>query len=230
MKRIAIIQSSYIPWKGYFNIIRDADEFVFLDDVQYTRRDWRNRNLIKTLHGLKWLTIPVAVRGAFDILIKDVTTTDNDWRSQHWSLILQAYKRAKYFHLYREDFEALYLRETERNLSRINFSFIQLICTRMNIETPLRWSMEFNAPNGKSERLVHICKALNADEYLTGPSAKAYLDESLFQRNGIKVRWANYQNYPVYTQSVPPFDHGISIIDLLFNEGPNAGNYLKQII
>lgn len=229
MKRVAIIQSNYIPWKGYFNIIRDTDEFVMLDDVQYTRRDWRNRNLIKTPHGLRWLTIPVSVRGNYYTQIKDVTVAGDEWRVQHWNLITEAYKGAKYFNEYREQFEELYLRDNETNLSRINLKFIQLTNAILKISTPLRWSMEFNAPNGKSERLLHICKELNATEYVSGPAAKGYLDEALFIQNGIHVCWADYGNYPEYTQLTRPFEHGVSIIDLIFNEGPRVHDYLKRI-
>lgn len=229
MKRVAIIQSNYIPWKGYFNIIRDTDEFVLLDDVQYTRRDWRNRNLIKTEHGLKWLTIPVSVRGNFYTRIKDVNVAENSWRADHWNTIVSVYKGAKYFSKYREQFEALYLMDDECNLSKINLKFIELINSILSITTPLRWSMEFNAPSGKSDRLVHICKELNATEYVSGPAARGYLDEAQFNQNGISVHWADYQNYPVYTQLTAPFEHSVSIIDLIFNEGPNVHDYLKQI-
>ena len=89
--------------------------------------------------------------------------------------------------------------------------------------------MEFNAPSGKSDRLLHICKELNATEYVSGPAAKGYLDETLFSRNGISVRWADYRNYPEYAQLTTPFEHGVSIIDLIFNEGPHVHDYLKQI-
>ncbi len=228
-RRVAIIQSNYIPWKGFFNIIRDADEFVLLDDVQYTRRDWRNRNLIKTSSGLKWLTIPVEVKGNYFIWIKDVQVVDDAWRSDHWNNIQQAYKKAPYFSLYKEQFENIYLSNTERNLSTINFNFITLINSLLNITTPIRWSMEFDSPSGKSERLIHICKCLKADEYISGPAAKEYMDILQFKQNNIHVRWANYSNYPVYHQLHPPFEHGVSVIDLLFNEGPNAQTYLKQI-
>jgi len=228
-KRVAISQSNYIPWKGYFNIIRDTDEFVLLDDVQYTRRDWRNRNLIKTPSGLKWLTIPVNVKGNYFIKIKDVQAVNDDWRIDHWSAIQQAYKKAPYFPHYKDQLEDVYLRSRERNLSMINFNFITLINLLINITTPIRWSMDFDAPSEKSERLLYICKCLKAKEYISGPAAKNYLDTQQFDKNNIQVRWADYSNYPVYNQLYPPFEHAVSIIDLLFNEGPTAFVYLKQI-
>jgi hypothetical protein len=229
-KRVAIIQSNYIPWKGYFNIINNVDEFVLLDDVQYTRRDWRNRNLIKTAAGLKWLTVPVDVKGNYFVSIKDVQAVNNDWRADHWNNIREAYKKARYFDLYKDQFENEYLGSNEQNLSKINFNFIRLINFILDIKTPVRWAMEFDAPSGKSERLIHICKCLNADEYLSGPAAREYMDIVQFEQNNIQVRWADYSNYPVYTQLYPSFEHGVSIIDLLFNEGSNAIGYLKQTI
>lgn len=228
-RRIAITQSNYIPWKGYFNIIRDTDVFVLLDDVQYTRRDWRNRNLIKTQAGLKWLTIPVDVKGNYYVRIKDVQTANDDWRIDHWNAIQNAYKRSPYFAEYREYFENIYLGSKERHLSIINFDFIKLINLLLKIETPIHWSMDFDAPSGKTERLVHISKCLNASEYISGPAAKSYLDLKQFEDNHIKVTWMDYSNYPVYRQLYEPFDHHVSIIDLLFNEGSNAPAYLNRI-
>jgi hypothetical protein len=228
-RRVAISQSNYIPWKGYFNIIRDTDDFVLLDDVQYTRRDWRNRNLIKTESGLKWLTIPVEVKGNYFIRIKDVLASNDDWRRDHWNAIQQAYKKAPYFSHYKEQFESIYLSSGERRLSIINFNFITLINLLLGINTAIHWSMDFDAPSGKSERLIHICKRLGASEYVSGPAAKDYLDTGSFERNGIQVHWADYTNYPVYHQLHPPFEHAVSVIDLLFNEGRGASAYLKQI-
>lgn len=229
-KRVAIIQSNYIPWKGYFNIIKCVDEFVLLDDVQYTRRDWRNRNLIKTQSGLKWLTIPVDVKGQYLTHIKDVRTAGSQWRKDHWTQIVEAYKKAPYFSFFGPLLKDLYLNENETSLSLINFSFIKLINKTLNILTPIRWSMEFDSPQEKTERLVHICKSVGANEYISGTAAKDYLEEGLFKQNNIKVSWTDYSTYPEYKQIHPPFEHGVSIIDLLFNEGPDAHHFLKDKI
>ena len=229
-KRVAIIQSNYIPWKGYFDIIQSVDEFVLLDDVQYTRRDWRNRNLIKTPNGIKWLSIPVQVKGNYFIQIKDVLTSDDLWRADHWNAIIEAYRKCPYFSTYQDRFESIYLGDSERALSQINFKFINLINEILNIKTPIRWAMEFDSSAEKSERLFHICRSLQADEYVSGPAAKDYLNVSLFEENNMKVRWADYSNYPVYNQQFPPFEPKVSIIDLIFNEGPNAHNYLKNVL
>lgn len=229
-KRVAIIQSNYIPWIGYFNIIQCVDHFVLLDDVQFTRRDWRNRNLIKTKSGLKWLTIPVDVKGNFHIAIKDVYATDSDWRSDHWNRIVDGYRTAPYFDWIAPAIENFYLNSQEQNLSKINHHCISLVNSILKIETPIHWSMDFNSPTDKTERLVHICKALHATEYLSGPAAKNYLNVMLFQQEGIRVLWADYPNYPPYHQLHPPFTPHVSVIDLLFNEGPHAARLLKSKI
>lgn len=230
-KRVAIIQSNYIPWKGYFNIIKCVDHFVLLDDVQYTRRDWRNRNLIKTKTGLKWLTIPVAVRSNYHIKIEDVQTDGSDWRRDHWNQLKDAYGTSQYFKEVSPFFEEIYLQTEELNLSKINYSFIKQILSILKIETPITWSMEFlGAPTGKTERLVHICKKLNATEYISGMAAKDYLEVNLFDKESIKVVWADYSGYQPYNQLYPPFEHGVSILDMLFNEGIQSVQLLKDRI
>lgn len=226
-KRVAIIQSNYIPWKGYFNIIKYVDEFVLLDDVQYTRRDWRNRNLIKTKTGLKWLTIPVDVKGNYRIKIEDVCTTGTAWRLQHWNQIREAYRLSPHFHALSPYFEELYLGSTELNLSKINLNFIRLINSLLEIGTPIYWSKVFDTPSEKSERLLHICQQLHATEYVSGSAAKEYLNTNIFQENGIQIIWADYSGYQEYQQLHPPFQHGVSVIDLLFNEGTHAVKFLK---
>src|SRR5687767_6291071 len=127
-KTVAIVQSNYIPWKGYFDLIDRADEFILLDDVQYTRRDWRNRNRIKTPRGLEWLTIPVEVKGKYHQSIKETVVSDPDWPRRHWSTISQHYARAPFFPLYRERLEELYLTTTERFLSDVNHRFLVALC------------------------------------------------------------------------------------------------------
>ena len=228
MKKIAIIQSNYIPWKGYFDIINMVDEFILYDDVQYTRRDWRNRNKIKTPQGLRWITIPVEVKGKYYQKIKDVKISDKEWGKKHWTQITQNYKKAKYFKEYKEFFKELYLNSKETYLSEINYKFIMAINEILGIKTKIRWSSEFNLVDGKNERLLGICKDCNADVYLSGPAAKGYLDEKLFEKEGIKVEWMDYSGYPEYNQLYPPFEHGVTILDLIFNEGRNATRFMKS--
>ncbi len=227
-KKVAIVQSNYIPWKGYFDLINFADEFVLYDDAQYTKRDWRNRNKIKTPNGSIWLTIPVEVKGKFYQKIKETKTVDNKWRKKHWTAITLNYSKAKYFKDYKDIFEQLYLADNERLLSRINFKFIKAINDILGIKTKIRWSEEFRLTGNKSEKLLSICKALEANVYVSGPKAKNYLDEELFAQEGIKVLWFDFTGYKEYSQLfTPPFDHYVSVIDLIFNEGKNAVKFMK---
>jgi hypothetical protein len=227
-KTVAIVQSNYIPWKGYFDLINSADEFVLYDDAQYTRRDWRNRNTIKSPNGLLWLTIPVQVKGRYFQKIKDTVVADDKWARGHWQTIVHNYSRAPYFSEHRELFEDLYLGLNERLLSQINFSFISLICRILGITTTISWSADYQLSGDKTERLLGICQQAGATRYLSGPSAKAYLEEDLFKRLGIELCYMDYDGYDEYHQLYPPFASRVSIIDLIFNEGPNARRYMKS--
>jgi hypothetical protein len=229
MKTVAIVQSNYIPWKGYFDLINLADEFILLDQVQYTVRDWRNRNRIKTPQGPAWLTIPVEVKGKRHQAINEVKISNPDWNVDHWKSIAHNYSRAKHFQYYRHLLEELYAGATDRSLSQVNFRFISAICRALGIQTRLSWSMDYQAHGIKTERLVHLCLDAGATEYLTGPAARAYLDQSLFASAGISVTYIDYAGYSEYDQLYPPFDHHVSIIDLLVSTGPEAPRYLRTL-
>jgi hypothetical protein len=227
-KKVAIVQSNYIPWRGYFEMINLADEFILFDNMQYTRRDWRNRNIIKSPTGPAWLTIPVEVKGKYLQEIKDTIISDRAWNRNHWKTIVHRYSKARHFSLYREMFEDLYLNTNETHLSRINYRFIKAICGLLGIYTKITWSMDYQLTGDRTERLVDLCKQAGATDYLTGPRAKAYLNEALFRDQDIAVSYMNYSGYPEYEQLYPPFEAAVSIIDLIFNEGPDATKYLKS--
>jgi WbqC-like protein family len=228
MKRIAIVQSNYIPWKGYFDLINSVDEFMLYDDVQYTRHDWRNRNKIKTAQGVIWLSIPIEVKGRFHQKIREARVSDGNWQATHWKSIAQAYSKTRYFAQYRERVEELYRRPPTQYLSESNHSFLSALCSLLDIHTPLTWSSDYEIVPGKTERLVALCQQAGATEYVSGPAAKNYLDETLFAKVGISVQWVDYSDYPEYRQLFPPFEHAVSVIDLLFNEGPHAWRYMKS--
>lgn len=228
MKRIAILQSNYIPWKGYFDLINSVDEFVIYDDMQYTRRDWRNRNKIKTPDGLKWLTIPVEVKGKYFQKINETIVSDGGWALMHWKTICQFYSKAKFFKDYKLIFEDFYLGSQDHHLSLINYRLIELVNSILGIKTKITWSTNYELLEGQTEKLLGICQQSGADVYLSGPSAKEYFDESLADKIGIKVEWMDYSGYPEYQQLYQPFEHGVSILDLIFNEGPNATNFMKS--
>lgn len=226
MKKVVILQSNYIPWKGYFDLINMADVFVIYDEVQYTKNDWRNRNKIKTQQGSNWITIPV--KHSIEQRIDEIEVVDNRWRKKHWKTLKQFYSKAEYFNRYKDIFYNLYLGSEEMFLSKINYEFIKTINELLGIKTRLKWSADYNAQGEKTERLVDICRQEKATEYVSGPSAKDYLQEERFEQAGIKVSWMDYSGYPEYKQLYPPFEHQVSIIDLIFNEGPNATRYMKS--
>ena len=228
-KRVAIVQSNYIPWKGYFDLINSVDEFILFDDMQYTRRDWRNRNRIKTQHGVAWLTIPVQVKGGYwDQRIRDTVVSDPNWNRLHWKTIVHSYSRAHYFPQYRELFEHLYLGTVDERLSLINYRFLTAICEILGIRTRISFSMDYSIKDGKTERLVDLCRQAGAAQYLSGPAAQSYIDAAQFQEAGIGLSFMDYSGYPEYPQLYPPFEHAVSIIDLLLNEGPNSAGYMKS--
>lgn len=227
MKKLAILQSNYIPWKGYFDLINMVDEFVLFDTAQYTKNDWRNRNKISTSQGLSWLTIP-ARQESLEQRIKDTKITDKKWAVKHWRTISQNYSKAKYFKDYAPFFESFYLNCEETHLSQINYFFIKIINEILGIKTRITWSSDYELVDGQTEKLLGICQQAGADVYLSGPAAKDYFDEELAQSMGIKVEWMDYSGYPEYQQLHQPFEHGVTILDLIFNEGQNATKFMKS--
>ena len=228
MKRVAIVQSNYIPWKGYFDLIHSVDEFILYDDVQFTRRDWRNRNLIKTPRGLQWLTIPVAAKGQFEQKICDTQISDPHWGAKHWRSLEHNYAKTPYFALYRPLLEPLYAGR-ELSLSAVNHRFIVAICGILGIATRISWSMDYRPlKEGKTERLVDLCKRAGATEYLSGPAARDYIEPALFEAAGMALSFYDYAGYPEYPQRFGKFEHGVTVLDLLFNTGPQAPRYMKS--
>lgn len=225
---MAIVQSNYIPWKGYFDLINLVDEFILFDDMQYTKRDWRNRNKIKTPNGSQWLTIPVQVKGKYYQKINETFVSDPKWSQKHWKSLVANYLRTEYFNDYSDQFEEMYLGTDEKSLSLINYRFIDAICKILGIKTKLSCSMDYHIVEGKTERLVTLCKQSRAAIYLSGPSAKGYIDEEMFERENIELQYIDYSGYPEYRQLYPPFDHFVSVVDLLFNEGPEAINFMRS--
>jgi len=228
-KVVASVQSSYIPWKGYFDLIRRSDEFILYDDAQFTRRDWRNRNRIKTPNGPLWLTIPVDVKGKFEQAIKDTRVSDPRWNERHWRSIQANYARAPHFSTYKAVLEDLYRNCHTAWLSEINHRFITRICELLSIDTQLTWSMNYPLVEGRTERLIEFSKRAGATEYLSGPSARGYIDAALFDAAGLTLTFIDYSGYREYPQVHPPFDHQVSILDLLLHTGPDAPHYMLPI-
>lgn len=228
MKKVLITQSNYVPWKGYFDAINLVDEVILYDSAQYTKRDWRNRNIIQTESGPAWLTIPVLVKGKFDQKIRDTKVSEHKWMEKHWKTLKGNYARAAHFKEMHDFLENLYLGASMDYLSEINYWFLSEISKWMNINTPIIFCDQFNLQQeSPSGRLVSICMQANATHYYTGAAAKSYLEEEKFKKENIEVCYLNYDNYIEYPQLHKPFNHNVSILDLLFNTGSTFGKYMK---
>ncbi len=219
--RVAVLQSNYIPWKGYFDLINSVDLFVFYDDVQYTHRDWRNRNKIKTANGSIWLTVPVG--DSSSRLINEVEIPDPGWQKKHWQTLRENYSKCTHFQRYKTFFESVYLGGSWKSLSELNQALIKHIAVEfLGSRTRFANSTEFGSSGQKMDRLLDLVRRTEATSYLSGPAAKAYIEPERFAENGIDLLWMDYSGYPEYPQRFLPFEHGVSILDLLFNAGPEA--------
>ena len=224
-KRVAVLQSNYIPWKGYFDIIHDVDLFVFYDDVQFTKNDWRNRNRIKTASGPAWLSIPVGQ--SMDRLVCEVALTDSSWQAKHWRTLKQTYGRSPHFDRYKDYFEDVYLGRQWAALSELNHHLIQHISHEiLGMTTRFADSRDFKASGLKQDRLLELLKQNEAGTYVSGPRARAYIDPEAFSEAGIALEWKNYEGYPAYAQRFPPFEHAVTVLDLIFNVGPDAAEFI----
>jgi hypothetical protein len=225
MKKIAILQSNYIPWKGVFDMINQVDSFVFFEDVDFTKRDWRTRNKIKTPNGIIWLTIPVkkSHRGAkiYEIEIANET----DWQDKHFQTITHCYKKSPYFKKYSFLLESIYKEQTWNKLSDFNIYVTKLISANLGIKTEFINSKDLDTKGVKDDKIIEICQKLNANYYISGPSAKDYIDNNKFKNQNIKLAYIKY-DYPEYKQLYGEFNHNVSILDVIFNCGENAKEYI----
>lgn len=222
MKRVAILQSNYIPWKGYFDIIHDVDTFIFYDDVQYTTNDWRNRNRIKTASGAQWLTIPVGKhmhRRICDVVLP----AESSWAEVHWRRIERAYQDAPYFQSYRGFFEAIYLQRDWTSLSELNQFIIRGVARDLlGVPTTFERSTDYALTGAKGDRVIDLLKQAGATHYVSGPAARSYLTDEMLAADGIAVQWKDYAGYPEYPQLHGEFRHDVSVLDVLFHTGPAA--------
>lgn len=226
--KCVILQPSYIPWRGFFDQIRQADLFVFYDDVQYDKHGWRNRNQIKTPSGKQWLTIPVSAKGAVTdhVAINDVPIVWNKaWNKEHLKTLRQHYGKAPHFKQFEPLLEEFYARRDER-LADFTIDFTIALARALHIEhTQFLRSSTLGITGTKTDRLVAILKVIGADHYISGPSAKDYLEEDKLADAGIALEYVKY-DYPEYPQLFPPYDPAVSILDLLFMTGDRALTYM----
>ena len=226
MKKVAILQSNYIPWKGYFDLIAAVDEFILYDDMQFTKNDWRNRNKIKTPKGLEWLTIPVG--SEISRRIRDVRLPNNGWQLKHLKTLEINYGRTAFFEEMFNLLKPVYLNQQIGTLTEFNRALIQFVCDYLNIKTKISYSWDYALGEGKTERLVSLCQQTGATEYLSGPAAKDYLDEAMFNKQKIQVSWFDYSGYQTYPQLWGAFEHGVSVLDLMFNCGSSSRTHMKN--
>jgi len=222
--KLATVQPCYLPWKGYFHLIQNVDHFVFFDDVQYPRgRTWRNRNQILVNGVPKWINVPVD-RSAWRLNINEVTVREA-YAEEHWRLIVEGYRKAPHFTQYESAVEDI-VRYNEKMLCRLTVHQTRELCRLLGIETPTSLSSELGiAGLHKTDRLVEMCRRLGATEYVSGPSASDYIEADKFAAAGIKLSYFEYQ-YPAYRQLSNEFTHFVSIIDMIFNLGPETPNYI----
>lgn len=224
--RVGIIQSNYIPWRGYFDFIDSVDLFIFLDDVQYTRRDWRNRNRIKTREGMKWLSVPVKNTYASENINETRIDYSASWHAEHGRKMMVAYKNAPYFKEYITEYNDI-LSAGLPTISELNQKLIRWLLRLLHITTPVVNSSDFPVSGKSTERLIGLLRQVGATSYLSGPSAAAYLDYGLFREAGIALEFKSY-DYPEYPQLHGAFNPAVTVLDLLFNTGPGARDYLKS--
>lgn len=216
--RAVVLQSNYLPWRGYFDLIQSADVFVYYDEVQYTKNDWRNRNRICSKNGAHWLTIPIN-RDAVKLKISEVRLPDARWQQDHFKTLFHSYRPARHFEQIEPLLHDFYLTRTWTMLSELNRHCIETIVRLLGITTRFLDSKNLDLSGDRVARLVSLLRQVGATEYLSGPAAREYLggSEELFEQAGVRLIYKSYDGYPEYRQLTEPFDPGVSIIDVLAN-------------
>lgn len=222
---VGMIQSNYLPWRGYFDFIDDVDLFIFYDDVQYTHRDWRNRNTIKTKEGLCWISVPVLHDR--DTLVQSAAIDYSQrWRDKHIKTISLTYSKASFYKDYSQELFDI-IQTKYHTISELNIELIKWTMNKLDIKTRLGMSKDFKVDGDKYERPLNIMEKIGATSYLSGPTAKPYTDSTKYQQAGIELKYKSYEYLP-YNQLWGPFEPNVSIIDLLFNCGPDAYGLIKS--
>ena len=224
--KVGVIQSNFLPWRGYFDFIREVDLFILHDDLQYTKGDWRNRNKIKTPRGAEWISVPVNYKRTGQLIEETSIDYTRPWGRKLLNRVRESYQHAPCFEPYFGELSD-HLLEPAGSISELNVRLIHWICEQLKIDTPIKFSREYQPAGTKTERLLGILKRANASVYLSGPAAQSYLLPDLFAREGIKLEYKTYA-YAEYEQLYPPFDPNVSSIDLLFMKGGQARSYLEN--
>jgi hypothetical protein len=222
--RIGAIQSSFIPWRGYFDFIASVDYFVFYDDIQFSKGGWRNRNKVKTSKGVEWLSVPVLHKELFQLVIDTKIDNSTPWRKKHWGTWSANYRAAPHFDVVMQILSDLDHTE-DMTISQLNIKLTRRICKYLNISTPMMLSSELALVGNKTDRLIDLLKKMNANTYLSGPSADNYLDREAFRRNGIQLEYKSY-DYAPYPQLWGDFVGEVTVLDLIANCGPASSNHI----
>lgn len=225
MTSLAAIQPSFLPWRGFFDMIHKVDVFIFYDDAQYSREAWRNRNKIKTAQGVQWLTVPVLTSGHSTEPIHDIRIDDrHPWRRKHLEAIRHSYRKAPYFDRYFPLLSEAYAQPWEL-ISELDIHLTKLVAELLGIQVQWVRSSDLGFTSRRTDRLIEFCTAFAADRYLSGPTAQDYIEPEKFDKAGISLEYQVY-DYPPYPQLHGDFEPFVSAIDLLFNVGDQAAMYI----
>ena len=223
--KVAIHQPQFFPYPGFFHKLTLADCFVIMDDVQYDKR-FTNRTRIDSANGWIWVTIPINKSQKFFPNMAIEINNKLSWTNEHLKKIFGSYGKAPYFDTYKAYFEDLYKKEW-KNLFDLNFETLKKTMEWLGIKTKIIKESELNVTGTSSERLLNVCKSIGAETYISGIGGKNYVDEKLFENNGVKLVYQNY-HFKEYTQRFSkPFFPNLSILDLLFNMGPESLKLIK---
>jgi hypothetical protein len=225
--KVAILQSNYIPWKGVFDMIHQVEKFVFFEDVDYTKRDWRTRNTVKTSNGDTSLAVPVTKAPRGTKIFEIELFNDGKWQKKHLSTIKLAYSKAKYFKEFEWLLDEIYVNHTWEKLSEFNIFVTKLLCKVLGIEAEFINSVDLATEGFKDDKLLAICKKVGATHYLSGPAAKDYINDDKFREANISLEYIDY-TYPEYPQLHGEFNHYVSVLDLIFNCGPEAKKFIVK--
>jgi hypothetical protein len=224
--RVAIIQSNFLPWRGYFDFIREVDLFILEDDLQYTKGDWRNRNKVKSPRGSEWITVPVLYRQTAQLIMNTPIDYDQPWAKKMLNRIRESYRQAPCFEPYFSELAEILYRPVV-SISELNIALIRWVCGHLEIDTPLHFSQDYDPHGKKTERVISILKNAGATVYLSGPAGRNYIVDELFTQAGIQLEYKKY-DYPEYEQLHMPYDPAVSVLDLLFMKGRDAKLYLES--
>ena len=222
--RVGVLQSNYLPWRGYFDFINSVDLFIFHDDIQYTKQDWRNRNKVKMPNGTEWITVPV--KGCpTRTMIDEVEISGCGWFHVHKHKLRQSLDKAEYFRDAMDIFSICEYRYDR--LSDLNIALIKRVCRYLEINTPFIHSRRLELTGAKTDRLIQMLKKVGGTTYLSGPAAKCYLDVEAMNREGIAVEWKRY-DYEPYPQQHGEFNGAVTVLDLIANVGKDAKNHITS--